>query len=281
MSVHGTNSPRPKPVFSTSASSRDLSSIFSPSGAGTGHSRPELGDVSNEIPRATLSARAASGIQSYWLGDAPAPIRMSGARLARLAAKRTLDIIGALLVLLFLMPLLIVVAIAIKVSDPGPALFKQARLGKDGRPFTIFKFRSMYMNKCSADGVAQTTSEDPRVMPLGAFIRRTSIDELPQLLNVLIGDMSLVGPRPHVEGQLAAGQRFNEVLPYYDYRLIMRPGLTGWAQANGFRGPTDNMSRARLRIEHDVAYIQNFSFMLDLKIMLRTLRREFIGGTGF
>jgi lipopolysaccharide/colanic/teichoic acid biosynthesis glycosyltransferase len=206
---------------------------------------------------------------------------MSGARLARLAAKRIVDIVGASLVLLFLLPLLIVVAIAIKVSDPGPALFRQSRLGKDGKPFTIFKFRSMYMKQCSHDGVAQTVSHDPRVMPLGAFIRRTSIDELPQLINVLIGDMSLVGPRPHVEGQLAAGRRYDEVLPYYDYRLAMRPGLTGWAQANGYRGPTDNMVRARQRVEHDVAYIQNFSCALDLRIVLRTLRREFIGGTGF
>jgi lipopolysaccharide/colanic/teichoic acid biosynthesis glycosyltransferase len=229
----------------------------------------------------SLTAREASGISSYWDGDLPPDVQKSKSRNARLIAKRAVDIGAASAALLFLLPLLLFVALAIKVSDPGPALFRQTRLGKDGQRFTIFKFRSMYLSACSKDGVTQTVDHDPRVMPVGAFIRKTSIDELPQLLNVLFGDMSLVGPRPHVEGQLAEGKQYGEVIPYYSYRLGMRPGLTGWAQANGYRGPTDNMTRARLRIEHDVAYIQNFSLLLDLRIVVLTLRREFLGGTGF
>lgn len=282
MSVHGTNSRRPKLLFSTSSGVQKLRNLLL-----SAHGSGIVSRTADPLPPVdgtrqwTLTTRHASGIQSFWLGDAPLPIDVSEGRLARLAAKRAFDIVGSLLILLFLLPLLLFVALLIRISSPGPALFRQTRLGKDGKEFTIFKFRSMYLSACSEDGIAQTVSGDPRVMPIGAFIRRTSIDELPQLLNVLLGDMSLVGPRPHVKGQLAEGRRYDDILPYYNYRLTMRPGLTGWAQANGYRGPTDNMHRARMRIEHDVAYIQNFSLLLDLKIILKTLRREFIGGTGF
>lgn len=280
MSFHGTNSPRSKPLFSKGATgSHSIGNIFMR--AGSVNIGAEPSGVYDAELGATLTLRPAGGIQSYWKEDAPADFRMSGPRMGRMAIKRVIDIVVASMALFFLLPLMVVVAVAIKVSDPGPALFRQSRLGRDGKSFKIFKFRSMYLAKCSSDGVAQTVDRDSRVMPLGAFIRRTSIDELPQLINVLIGDMSLVGPRPHVEGQLAGGKRYDEVLPYYSFRLKMRPGLTGWAQANGYRGPTDNASRARLRIEYDVAYIQNFSCLLDLRIMMLTLRREFIGGTGF
>ena len=282
MSVHGTNSRRPKLLFSTPSGVQKLRNLLL-----SAHGSRIVSRTVDALPPAdarrqwALTTRHASGIQSFWLGDTPLPVDISDGRLARLAAKRAFDIIGSLLILLFLLPLLLFVALLIKISNPGPALFRQTRLGKDGKEFTIFKFRSMYLSACCEDGIAQTVRCDPRIMPIGAFIRRTSIDELPQLLNVLLGDMSLVGPRPHVKGQLAEGRCYEEILPYYNYRLAMRPGLTGWAQANGYRGPTDNMHRARMRIEHDVAYIQNFSLLLDLKIILKTLRREFIGGTGF
>jgi lipopolysaccharide/colanic/teichoic acid biosynthesis glycosyltransferase len=118
------------------------------------------------------------------------------------------------------------------------------------------------------------------VTPVGRFLRRTSLDELPQLVNVIVGDMSLVGPRPHVEGMLAAGVDYAELVPYYNLRHVMRPGLSGWAQANGLRGPTDSAEAARARIDHDVAYIQNFSIWLDLKIIWLTLVKEFVTGSG-
>jgi lipopolysaccharide/colanic/teichoic acid biosynthesis glycosyltransferase len=157
-------------------------------------------------------------------------------------------------------------------------LFRQARVGYGGKPFTILKFRTMYADKCDASGVTQTKSNDQRITPLGKFLRRTSIDELPQLLNVLRGDMSLVGPRPHVAGMLAGGQEFERLIPYYTLRHAMRPGITGWAQANGYRGPTVDATVAKKRIDHDIAYIQNFSIPLDIKIIAVTLWKEFLSG---
>jgi lipopolysaccharide/colanic/teichoic acid biosynthesis glycosyltransferase len=121
---------------------------------------------------------------------------------------------------------------------------------------------------------------DPRVTAIGSFIRKTSIDELPQLINVLRGDMSLVGPRPHVPGMKAGGMLYRKLVPYYDVRLTMLPGLTGWAQANGWRGETDAPVAGRSRVDHDIAYIANFSLWLDLKIILMTIRREFVVGSG-
>jgi lipopolysaccharide/colanic/teichoic acid biosynthesis glycosyltransferase len=224
----------------------------------------------------------ASGLPSFWASaNEPIPVAPSALRSFRLAIKRVVDIILSSAALVFLAPLLITVVAAIKISDPGPALFKQEREGRGRKPFTIYKFRSMYLAKCCADGTVQTTFEDARVMPVGAFLRRTSIDELPQLLNVLKGDMSLVGPRPHVGGQLAGGLPYDSAVNYYDYRYAMRPGLTGWAQANGYRGPTNDSMLARQRVDHDVAYIQNASPVLDAKIILVTLRRELMGGSGF
>ncbi|UXN69021.1 sugar transferase [Devosia neptuniae] len=229
---------------------------------------------------ARLSERSANGLRSFWTGKYPADLTMTSRRQLELTLKRAFDIVVSLLALAFLLPLLLMVTLAIRLSDPGPALFRQPRVGQGGRIFTIFKFRSMYMERCNTDGVDQTVAEDERIMPLGRFLRRTSIDELPQLLNVLRGDMSLVGPRPHVEGQLAAGLPYEHLVPYYSYRRHMRPGLTGWAQANGYRGPTSQSEQAIGRIDHDVAYIQNFSLLLDLRIILITMHREFLRGTG-
>ena len=260
MSVHGTNPPRLRSTFSFGRiASQSTSSQFN-------------------IGYTQLSA---SGLNAYWLGGEPAQAIDTPGRTMQLSAKRAVDILASLFALILFGPLLLLVTIGIKLADPGPALFRQPRVGLDGRPFTIYKFRSMYLNKCSDDGVAQTVSDDARIMPFGAFLRRTSIDELPQLLNVILGDMSLVGPRPHVQGQLAAGEPYAAAVPYYNYRWAMRPGLTGWAQANGYRGPTDEMSAARARVDHDIAYIQNFSLALDIRIILLTLRREFLRGTGF
>lgn len=138
------------------------------------------------------------------------------------------------------------------------------------------------MRKDHADpsGVRQTTHGDVRVTRVGRIIRRTSIDELPQLLNVLRGDMSLVGPRPHVKGMLAGGRDYRALVPYYELRLHVTPGLTGLAQANGLRGPTADPDLALRRIEYDLEYIEKFSIFLDVKIILMTLQREFLGGSG-
>ncbi|WP_193335466.1 sugar transferase [Devosia beringensis] len=231
----------------------------------------------------TTGARVVSqsGLPSFWIDKAPVGYRSSARRIVHAGAKRLFDIVFALLALFALLPLLVLTALAIKMTDRGPVFFMQDRVGKDGQFFQIFKFRSMYTHSCDDTGVAQTTADDKRIMPIGRLIRRTSIDELPQLLNILKGEMSVVGPRPHVSGQAAAGLPYDQVVPYYSYRHAMRPGLTGWAQANGLRGPTFDRDLAKARIDHDVAYIQNFSVFLDLRIIAQTATREFFSGSGF
>jgi polysaccharide biosynthesis protein PslA len=222
-----------------------------------------------------------NGLDLCWGVDS-VPVRLSrtAAFGRQLLIKRVFDIAASLGALLFLMPLLLAVAIAIKLTSRGPVFFKQDRQGLHGRRFEILKFRSLSVEKGDPSGILQTVANDPRVTPVGRFIRRTSIDELPQLLNVLRGEMSLVGPRPHVEGMRAAGIRYDDLVPYYDMRLDMLPGMTGWAQANGLRGSTEDANLAITRIDHDIAYIQNFSFWLDIRIVIMTLHHEFFAGSG-
>ncbi len=139
----------------------------------------------------------------------------------------------------------------------------------------------MYTDRCDHSGVQQTVSGDPRITQVGRFLRRTNLDEIPQLWNVLIGDMSLVGPRPHVPDMLAAGRNYSDLVRGYENRHLMRPGLTGLAQARGLRGPTTHRWMAIRRIVCDVEYVRNFSLLLDIKIILRTVVNELRGGTGF
>lgn len=221
-----------------------------------------------------------SGLPYYWADGQPVAVNNDRSRQIQLWIKRGFDVVVAALALIALMPLFILVAIAIKMTSAGPVLFAQAREGLHGRNFNAFKFRSMRTEFCDVSGVAQTVKNDPRVTAIGRFLRRTSIDELPQLLNVLRGEMSLVGPRPHVSGMRAGGTSYRSLIRYYDRRLDMLPGITGWAQANSLRGPTDDAASARARVDHDIAYIQNFSLLLDLKIILLTVQREFLGGSG-
>ncbi len=221
-----------------------------------------------------------SGLKLSMGATGPTPVTMTPMRQARLAGKRVFDIVAASLGVAFLAPLLIFVAIAIATTSKGPVLFRQRREGINGRSFEAFKFRSMILDQCDPTGVQQTTKDDARITAVGAFIRRTSIDELPQLFNVIRGDMSLVGPRPHVSGMIAGGMPYRALVPYYDARLAMRPGITGWAQASGLRGPTMDAGLARKRIDHDIAYIQNFSLWLDCKILAKTVVREFLTGSG-
>lgn len=144
----------------------------------------------------------------------------------------------------------------------------------------MIKFRSMRPEACDRTGLRQIVFGDPRLTAVGRFLRETSIDELPQLFNVLVGDMSLVGPRPHVPDMVAAGRPYRDLVPYYHLRLAVRPGITGWAQANGWRGNTATVQDSQERVDHDIAYIQNFSLSLDFKILSRTITREFLTGSG-
>lgn len=221
-----------------------------------------------------------SGIRAKFNGSTPAQPRLDHSRVLQLSVKRFLDIALVAASLVLLGPLMVILAVMVKMSSPGGVFFHQEREGIDGKPFRILKYRTMYIDQGDVSGVNQTTEGDARVTSLGRIMRRTSLDELPQLFNVVLGDMSIVGPRPHVKGQLAAGRPYRELVPYYEARHAMRPGLTGWAQANGLRGPTDDRTRSKARIDYDIAYVQNFSLWLDAVIILRTLKTEFLTGSG-
>lgn len=195
--------------------------------------------------------------------------------------KRLMDIVVSATALVFLMPFLLFVAALVRLDSPGPALFTQDRWGEGCRRIRIFKFRSMRSDLCDKSGIRQTTEQDPRVTRLGAILRRTNIDELPQLFNVLRGDMSLVGPRCHAIGMLAGGLPYEVLVPEYHRRHVMRPGITGLAQMRGLRGPTGRRAKARARIACDLHYVENFSIWLDLRILVGTLLAEIRGGSGF
>ena len=183
------------------------------------------------------------------------------------AAKRLMDIVFASAGLLLLLPLLLITAVAIKLDSPGPVLFRQRRCGFNGKLFEILKFRTMSVLE-DGETILQAGPSDSRVTYLGRWLRRTSIDELPQLLNVLNGTMSLVGPRPHA---VAHDTQFNQVVRRYAFRHHVKPGLTGWAQANGYRGATQTIADIQRRVELDLWYIDNWSLRLDLAIICRTI----------
>jgi polysaccharide biosynthesis protein PslA len=195
--------------------------------------------------------------------------------------KRIFDIVVASSALLFFMPLLIAVAIAIKGTSPGPVLFYQSRYGYRNRFFRIYKFRTMRIDAGDARGVRQTVRGDSRITPIGRILRQTSLDEIPQLINVIRGEMSLVGPRPHVPGMLAAQLPYEDLVPYYFQRHSARPGITGLAQVSGCRGSTVESNRAISRIDYDLDYIEKWSLRMDITIIVRTIRREFLSGNGF
>lgn len=207
--------------------------------------------------------------------------RVSPLQRGQFALKRTMDIAGASIALVALAPVLLTVAALVKLDSRGPVLFSQVRWGMNGRKIRVYKFRSMRTDMCDATGVAQTVKNDPRITRIGAILRRTNIDELPQLINVLKGDMSLVGPRCHAIGMLAAGRLYEELVPHYHLRHRMRPGITGLAQMRGLRGPTDRSDKARARIVSDLYYVENFSVWLDVRIMVGTVISELRGGKGF
>jgi lipopolysaccharide/colanic/teichoic acid biosynthesis glycosyltransferase len=179
-----------------------------------------------------------------------------------------------LLMLFLLLPVLVVVALAVKLDSPGPVLFRQPRLGFNDRPFTVLKFRSMYANASDLMASQQTSRRDPRVTRVGRWLRKLSLDELPQLFNVLSGDMSLVGPRPHAPHTRAGGQLLKDAMAEYVIRHQVKPGITGWAQINGARGELVTMDDLRRRVTFDLEYIQKWSVWFDLRIMSMTIIRE-------
>ncbi|KVV44694.1 undecaprenyl-phosphate glucose phosphotransferase [Burkholderia ubonensis] len=193
-------------------------------------------------------------------------------------AKFAFDRAFALAVLVPLLPVLAALAVAVKLSSPGPVLFRQRRKGVDGREFDILKFRTMRVHRQQPGVVRQASRNDARITPVGAFLRRTSLDELPQFFNVLFGQMSVVGPRPHA---IEHDDFYRRLVDGYMYRYRVRPGITGWAQVNGYRGETRKVEAMATRVKFDLFYMQNWSFWFDIEIILLTIVRGFIGRNAF
>jgi Undecaprenyl-phosphate glucose phosphotransferase len=204
-----------------------------------------------EIPMITLFERPISGLDAV--------------------AKLVEDKVLTTLILLLIWPLLLIIAIAIKLDSPGPVFFRQPREGFNNRPFRVFKFRTMYHDHSQFEGIQQARRDDPRVTRVGRLLRSTSLDELPQLFNVMVGDMSLVGPRPHAASTRAGGRLFSDVVASYAARHKVKPGITGWAQVCGWRGETDTEEKLIKRLEHDLYYIENWAIWFDFYILFRTI----------
>jgi putative colanic acid biosynthesis UDP-glucose lipid carrier transferase len=184
-----------------------------------------------------------------------------------LFVKRVEDLLLGALILILISPLLFVIALAVKVTSLGPVLFKQRRYGLNGQVIEVWKFRSMCVLE-DGPSVRQATKNDPRITPLGAFLRKTSLDELPQFINVLQGQMSIVGPRPHA---VAHNEQYRKLIHGYMLRHKVKPGITGWAQVNGWRGETDLPHKMEMRVQYDLEYINNWSLWFDLKIIWKTV----------
>jgi putative colanic acid biosysnthesis UDP-glucose lipid carrier transferase len=185
--------------------------------------------------------------------------------------KRISDVVLASIILVLVAPVMLALAIGVKLSSPGPIIFKQRRNGLDGDEIIVYKFRSMTAMD-NGPVVLQAKPNDPRLTPFGAFIRRTSLDELPQFINVLQGRMSIVGPRPHA---VAHNEEYRQLIKAYMVRHKVKPGITGWAQVNGHRGETETIEKMQARVEYDLEYLRNWSLALDLQIIIRTVRVAF------
>ena len=189
-------------------------------------------------------------------------------------AKRAVDIVGSLVCIVLFSPIMLLAALLVKLTSPGPVIFRQERVGLHNQPFVMYKFRSMQVQSKSREKAGWTTKNDVRVTGVGKLMRRTSIDELPQLFNVLKGEMSLIGPRPE-RPQFV--EKFREEIPRYMVKHQVRPGMTGWAQVNGYRGDTS----IRKRIDCDLYYIENWTMGLDIKILFLTVFKGFINKNAY
>jgi len=187
------------------------------------------------------------------------------------------DFVLGTLILILISPLLLVLAAGVKLSSPGPVLFRQRRYGLDGRQITVYKFRTMVVLE-DGEEIKQATRDDQRITPFGRFLRRTSLDELPQFINVVQGRMSIVGPRPHA---VAHNETYRKLINGYMVRHKVKPGITGWAQVNGLRGETDTVDKMRQRIEYDLGYLRNWSLRLDLQIIAKTIFLVFRDGRAY
>lgn len=192
--------------------------------------------------------------------------------------KRLEDIVLGMIISMLVLPVCLLIAVGIKLSSPGPVLFKQYRTGVNGKVFKVYKFRSMVVHQERTGEVTQACRQDSRFTPIGAFLRRTSLDELPQFYNVLQGRMSIVGPRPHA---LAHNEYYKDLVESYMRRHKVKPGITGWAQVHGFRGETDTIEKMEGRVEHDLWYIDNWSLWLDLRIIFWTILKGFINKNAY
>lgn len=196
-------------------------------------------------------------------------------------AKSLEDRILGAMILTLISPLMLMIALLIKLDSPGPALFRQRRYGFNNELIEVLKFRTMYSEQSDANAERLTQRNDPRITRIGAFLRRTSLDELPQFLNVVRGEMSIVGPRPHALSAKAGPLLYQEAVKHYDARHRVKPGITGWAQINGWRGETNTLEQIRKRVEHDLYYIEHWSITLDLRIIARTILGGFTGRNAF
>jgi exopolysaccharide biosynthesis polyprenyl glycosylphosphotransferase len=211
-------------------------------------------------------AQAIGRIADFDLAHVTGPTERSG----YLMAKRALDVILSILGLIALAPLMTAVAIAIKLDSPGPVFFRQRRHGYLNEEIVVWKFRSMRTDATDHKAARQVSADDDRVTKVGKFIRKTSLDELPQIFNVLTGEMSLVGPRPHAIGMLSGGAEASKLVETYAHRHRIKPGLTGWAAVNGSRGPVDTAEDVRRRVALDLEYVERRSFWMDVAIILKT-----------
>lgn len=191
--------------------------------------------------------------------------------------KRLEDIVLAAMILLLISPVLCCISLAVKLTSPGPVIFRQRRYGMDGKPIMVWKFRSMKVME-NDKVVTQATQNDPRVTRVGNFLRRTSLDELPQFINVLTGGMSIVGPRPHA---VAHNEQYRSLIQGYMLRHKVKPGITGWAQINGWRGETDTLEKMEKRVEFDLEYIREWSLWLDIKIVFLTVFKGFVNKAAY
>lgn len=191
--------------------------------------------------------------------------------------KRLEDIVLSSLILMLISPVLVAISLAVKISSPGPVIFRQTRYGMDGKPIMVWKFRSMKVME-NDKVVTQATQNDPRVTKVGSFLRRTSLDELPQFINVLTGGMSIVGPRPHA---VAHNEQYRQLIEGYMLRHKVKPGITGWAQINGWRGETDTLEKMEKRIEFDLEYIREWSLWFDIKIVFLTIFKGFVNKAAY